>query len=92
MPSDERLWQCGPCGSPSADLLGDLREPDGHVYPRCTYTPQSHRATTATLLLSAGVDIAKVQELLGHRHLTTTQTYSMRRRKTAEGAPHDVPN
>lgn len=58
---------------------------------RCIYTPHSLRATTATLLLDAGVDIAKVQELLGHRHITTTQIYDKRRRSTSESASHDVP-
>ncbi|MEZ6104207.1 MAG: tyrosine-type recombinase/integrase [Pirellulaceae bacterium] len=58
---------------------------------RCIYTPHSLRATTATLLLDAGVDIAKVQELLGHKHVTTTQIYDKRRRTTKESASHDVP-
>ena len=57
----------------------------------CIYTPHSLRATTATLLLDAGVDIAKVQELLGHKHITTTQIYDKRRRSTDESASHDVP-
>jgi len=55
------------------------------------YTPHSLRATTATLLLDDGVDILKVQELLGHRHVTTTQVYDKRRRRaTSEGASHLV--
>ena len=66
-------------------------ESDGKGKARCTYTPHSLRATTATLLLDAGVDIRKVQELLGHRHITTTQIYDKRRRGTKESASHDVP-
>jgi site-specific recombinase XerD len=58
---------------------------------RCVYTPHSLRATTATLLLDAGVDIIKVKELLGHKHVTTTQIYDKRRRSLREGASHDVP-
>jgi site-specific recombinase XerD len=57
----------------------------------CPYSPHSLRATTATLLLGAGVDIRKVQELLGHKHITTTQIYDKRRRAAAEGASHDMP-
>jgi integrase/recombinase XerC len=55
------------------------------------YIPHSLRATTATLLLDAGVDIRKVQDLLGHRHIATTQIYDKRRRSTSESASHDVP-
>src|SRR5208337_792637 len=55
------------------------------------YTPHSLRATTATLLLDAGVDIIKVKGLVGHRHVTTTQIYDKRRRATKEGTSHDVP-
>ena len=58
---------------------------------RCVYTPHSLRATTATLPLDAGVDIMNVKELLGHRHVTTTQIYDKRRRSLKEGASHDVP-
>jgi site-specific recombinase XerD len=64
---------------------------DGRKVKRCIYTPHSLRATTATLLLEAGVDIRKVQELLGHRHITTTQIYDKRRRGTRESASHDMP-
>jgi site-specific recombinase XerD len=64
---------------------------DGRTRSKCIYTPHSTRATTATLLLEDGQDIRKVQELLGHRHVTTTQIYDKRRRQTSEGASHDVP-
>jgi site-specific recombinase XerD len=77
-----------------AKLPGALKEPeeDGQA-PRkkCIYTPQSTRATTATLLLEDGEDIPKVQELLGDRHVTTTQIYDKRRRQASEGASHHVP-
>lgn len=69
----------------------ELLMEDGTILNRCTYTPHSLRATTATLLLDAGVDITKVQALLGHRHITTTQIYDKRRHTTSESASHDVP-
>lgn len=81
-----------------ARLPGSMREEemtgdDGTVRKvrRCVYTPHSIRATTATLLLDAGVDIIKVKDLLGHRHVTTTQIYDKRRRSLKEGASHDMP-
>jgi site-specific recombinase XerD len=75
-------------------LPGAVKEhakPDGTKIGACVYTPHSLRATTATLLLDASVDIRKVQDLLGHRHITTTQIYDKRRRSTSESASHDVP-
>lgn len=65
--------------------------PDGEKRQVCVYTPHSLRATAATLLLDAGVEIRKVQELPGHRHITTTQIYDKRRRTTAESASHEMP-
>ncbi|RCS54883.1 hypothetical protein DTL42_07160 [Bremerella cremea] len=63
----------------------------GDGISRCVYSTHSLRATTATLLLESGVDIRKVQELLGHRHITTTEIYDKRRRSTSESASHDMP-
>jgi integrase/recombinase XerC len=62
--------------------------PDGRTVRRCIYSPHTDRATCATLLLDAGVDIRAVQDLLGHRHITTTQIYDKRRRSTKESASH----
>lgn len=71
--------------------MREITLPDRTTRMRCIYTPHSLRATTATLLLESGVDILKVQELLGHRHVTTTQIYDKRRRSTSESASHEVP-
>ncbi len=78
---------------PSSMREEEVTAKDGTVtkVKRCIYTPHSLRATTATLLLDAGVDIIKVKELLGQRHVTTTQIYDKRRRSLKEGASHDVP-
>ena len=74
-------------------LPNSMREVIGDGLPvrNCVYCPHSLRATTATILLDSGVDIIKVQELLGHQHITTTQIYDKRRRHTSEGASHEVP-
>ncbi len=73
------------------EAMKEVVQPDGTVKRVCIYTPHSLRATAATLLLSAKVDIKKVQDLLGHRHVTTTQIYDKRRFHTSEGASHEIP-
>jgi site-specific recombinase XerD len=46
------------------------------------------RRTTATIALERGVDLAIVQKMLGHRHLSTTALYDRRgeaaKKKAAE--------
>jgi len=63
---------------------------DGKPKMRCIYTPHSLRATTATLLLDGNNDMAEVQDLLGHRHITTTQIYDKRRRGASQSASHKL--
>jgi site-specific recombinase XerC len=46
--------------------------------------------TTATLLLDGNNDMAEVQDLLGHRHITTTQIYDKRWRGTSQSASHKL--
>ena len=82
-------WTRRRCTSPCRRTWSML--PGATKDGRCVYTPHSLRATTATLLLDSGVDITNVQDLLGHRHITTTQIYDKRRRTTSESASHDVP-
>jgi integrase/recombinase XerC len=74
-------------------LPGAMKEvtgKDGKPQMRCIYTPHSLRATTATLLLDGNNDMAEVQDLLGHRHITTTQIYDKRRRGTSHSASHKL--
>jgi site-specific recombinase XerD len=52
----------------------------------------SLRATNATLLVDAGEPIENVQEVLDHKHITTTQIYDKRRRSVRDSASHRVPS
>jgi len=75
-------------------LPGAMKEvelPNGSTGKRCVYSPHSLRATAATLLLDAGIEITSVQELLGHKHVSVTQIYDKRRRSTKHSASHQVP-
>ena len=49
---------------------------------------QTGVTTTATLLLDSSVGIGSVQELLDHKHITTTQIYDKRRRSVRDSASH----
>jgi site-specific recombinase XerD len=75
-------------------LPGAMQEkemPDGEKVQECVYSPHSLRATTATLLLDSSVAIESVQDLLDHKHITTTQIYDKRRRSVRDSASHKVP-
>ncbi|MGB7846007.1 MAG: tyrosine-type recombinase/integrase [Candidatus Acidiferrum sp.] len=71
--------------------MHEIELPNGEKEKVCVYSPHSLRATTATLLLDTSVPIESVQDLLDHKHITTTQIYDKRRRSTSESASHDVP-
>ena len=75
-------------------LPGAMQEkelPSGEKIQECIYSPHSLRATTATLLLDSSVAIESVQDLLDHKHITTTQIYDKRRRSVRDFASHKVP-
>jgi integrase/recombinase XerC len=75
-------------------LPGSMQEvmrPTGEKVNECIYSPHSLRATTATLCLDDGVEITSVQDLLDHKHITTTQIYDKRRRSIRDSASHKVP-
>jgi len=74
---------------PGAMQEKELR--DGEKVQECVYSPHSLRATTATLLLDTSVPIESVQDLLDHKHITTTQIYDKRRRSVRDSASHKVP-
>ncbi len=63
----------------------------GETRSACVYSPHSLRATTATLLLDSSVPIESVQDLLNHKHITTTQIYDKRRRLVRDSASHKMP-
>jgi len=69
----------------------ELVESVGFNTGACLHTPGSQRATSETPVIGAGVDICKIAGLLGHRHITTTQSYDKRRRTISESTTHDVP-
>ena len=75
-------------------LPGALQEVElssGKKVKQFLYSPHSLRATTATLLLDSGVPIESVQDLLDHKHITTTQIYDKRRRSVRDSDSHKMP-
>lgn len=75
-------------------LPGAMQEkelPSGEKIQECVYSPHSLRATTATLLLDAREPIESVQDLLDHKHITTTQIYDNQWRFVRDSASHKVP-
>jgi integrase/recombinase XerD len=55
------------------EILGKYRQQAGIRTP---VSPHTFRRTCATHLLQHGADIRYIQQLLGHRHLRTTQFYT----------------
>ena len=71
--------------------MHEIELADGSKVRQCLYSPHSLRATSATLLLDSGVPIEAVQDLLDHKHITTTQIYDKRRRAVKDSASHKMP-
>jgi site-specific recombinase XerD len=61
-----------------------LGQTAGHI----TVTPHRLRHTLATRLLNAGMEITRIQKLLGHDHLNTTMIYARVLDKTLEADYH----
>ena len=74
------------------EALREKELPSGEKVQECIYSPHSLRARTATLLLDSSVAIESVQDLLDHKHITTTQIYDKRRRSVRDSASHKVPD
>jgi integrase len=75
-------------------LPGAMQEkelPTGERVRECVFSPHFVRATPPTLLLDSGVPIESVQDLLDHKHITTTQIYDKGRRSVRDSASHKVP-
>src|SRR6202035_5516703 len=70
--------------------MQEKEQPDGSKLRECLFSPHSLRATAATLLLDSGVPIEAVQDLLDHKHITTTQIYDKRRRAVKDSASHKM--
>lgn len=70
------LW-LKPNGQPITDSwLRDHMAALGEAAGVPNVTPHRLRHTLATRLLNAGMDITRIQKLLGHRHLDTTLIYA----------------
>ena len=79
-------WRDAGTGSCWQGRKADRRNgPGPHIFSAL------HQGTTATLLLDAREPIESVQDLLDHKHITTTQIYDKRRRSVRDSASHKVP-
>jgi site-specific recombinase XerD len=70
------LWLSSRNTPLSQDTLADQVEKTGDLLGISHFHPHRLRHTCATRLLNAGMDVTRLQKLLGHEMVTTTMIYA----------------
>ena len=78
------LWLKATGQPPAIDWLREQIAKLGTAVQITELTPHRLRHTLATRLLNAGMDITRIQKLLGHQYISTTMIYARVHDRTVE--------